>query len=214
MMRFDGAGPWSRLEGRGAIDVAGARYGNINFGDLAAGLVLNARELFVNLAAGAIGVTAQARINRDDRQAVVDLQAVDVEVERLLQDAGLPSALAARLSLIAHGEGRLDDWRGAIADVTLSSLAARFGELPIDLTAPARLAYGDGVVDVRALEATIGGLRLAASGRLPAFGPAPAAPSDDAIQAVIVGDVAAALDAVRGAGPATLPIFPQRVASR
>jgi outer membrane protein assembly factor BamA/autotransporter translocation and assembly factor TamB len=200
-IRLDARGPFQAVTASGSVSMTEARYGDAALGPLDAQVGLDAGVARIALAVPDFGTKAQADLRlAGSRSGVVDVQVVDAPIERLLQAGGLVADLSGRLSLTAHAEGALDNWRHAVAAIEISSLDGRSGALAIRLQEPARVWYDGGTLDVLSLDTTVGETRLSVNGRYAVVDDAPVVASGDALRGVLVGDLSHILDAVRAAG--------------
>ena len=203
---FDGAvaldlqveGPLASPRARGTLTTTDAAYAGFSLGPLSAALEAGRDSAHVDLTAPELAARATADVAlTGQRRAAIDLRVDEADLQRLLRGIETPVPVAGRVSLSARAEGALDDWRRGMAEVDLSRLDARVGDLPVRLASPARVSYAGEVIDVASLEAALGDTRLSVSGRLPASESAPAVPAADALRAQLVGDAAQVLEAVR-----------------
>lgn len=200
-IRFDARGPFQAVTASGSVSMTEARYGDAVLGPLDAQVGLDAGVARIALAAPDFGAKAQADLRlAGSRSGVVDVQVVEASIARLLQAGGLAADISGRLSLTAHAEGALDNWRHAVAAIDVSSLDGRSGALAIRLQEPARVWYDGGTLDVLSLETAVGETRLSVNGRYAVLDDAPVVASGDALRGVLVGDLSHILDAVRASG--------------
>jgi outer membrane protein assembly factor BamA len=199
-------GPFDALTARGTIVVDDASYDTFRLGRLDATIALDAAAAHLAVTSDEFGARATAAMTRDGtRRAALDLQVDGADLARVLRDATLPVGVTGRLSLRAHAEGVVDDWRQGTGDVEVSQLEVIAGELPINLTGPARATYEDRTIEVQRLDAAIGGTDLSVAGRLAAFADAEPVTAADALRATLIGDVGHALAAVRATGLVDVP---------
>jgi len=200
-IRLDASGPFQSIVARGSISVPDARYEDAPLGPLDAQIAFDAGVARVHLSAPDFAAQAHADLRVESpRSAVVDVQVREAQIERLLEAAGLEADIAGTVSLTAHGEGALDDWRHAIAAVEISALDTRADELAVRLREPARLWYDRGTLDVLSLETAIGETQLSIAGRYAMSDDAAAVATGDALRGVLVGDLSHVVDAVRASG--------------
>ncbi len=200
-VRLDARGPFQAIAARGSVSVTDARYDEAILGPLTAQIALDAGVAHVALSAPDFGAKAQADVRiGGSRSAVVDLQVVDAPFDRLLKAGGLAADMSGRLSLTAHAEGVVDNWRDAVAAVEISAFEGRSDALEIRLQETARVWYDGGTVDVLSFEAAVGETRLSIDGRYALLDDAARVAAGDALRGVLVGDVSHVLHAVRAAG--------------
>lgn len=200
-VRLNASGPFQAVVARGSISVADARYENAPLGLLDAQIALDGGVARVDLSATDFGAQARADLHvGGSRSGVVDLQVSDAPVDRVLHAAGLDTDISGTLSLTAHAEGSLDDWRHAVAAIEIGAFEGRSDELPIRLREPARVWYDGGTVDVVSLEAALGETRLSIGGRYALLDDAAGVVPGDALRGVLVGDLSHVVDAVRASG--------------
>jgi hypothetical protein len=203
-VRFAGDGTTESPRGLGRLAVRGATWDDMALGDLDAGVVLEGDFATIEARAPDFAATANARVQlAAPYAAVVDVNARDLDLARVLQGVETPTPIQGTLTMAAHAEGPLDTWRSATARVEISSLDAKAGDLVIRLVEAARLRYESARIHVDRLEATAGGTRLSASGELPAFDQAP---DDPALLVTVAGDVDAVARAVAATGLTDVPI--------
>ena len=203
---LDGGGTFDALRGQGTVTVTDARYGTVQLGRLESTIALEPAEARVDATLGDLGARANAAITLEGpRRAAVELQLDNTELARALRDVETPVPMTGRVTLSARAEGPLDDWRQGTGALDIMRVEATAGNLPISLTAPARITYDREVVEVVALDATASDLRLTASGRLPLFANAATASPQDALRVELVGDLGAALQTMRVVGLSALP---------
>ena len=191
-------GPLTSPFARGTLTTADATYDGVRLGPLAATIEAGRDNAHVELTAPELSAGAAAEVAFiGDRRAAIDLRVDDADLQRLLRGIETPLPIAGQVSLTARAQGALDDWRRGTAQLEVSRLDARAGDLPVQLAAPAHVTYAGEVIDVASLEAELGDTRLSVSGRLPASESAPAVAAADALRAQLVGDAAQVLDAVR-----------------
>ena len=200
-IRLEARGPFQAIVASGTVSMTDARYGEAVLGPLDAQLALDAGVAHVTLSAPDFGAKARSDLRiSGPRSGVVDLQVVNAPIERLLKAGTLPTDVSGTLSLTAHAEGVLDDWRHAVATVEVGAFDGRSGELAIRLQEPARVWYDGGTLDVVSLEAALGETRLSIGGRYALLDDAAGVAPGDALRAVLVGDLSHVVDAVRASG--------------
>jgi outer membrane protein assembly factor BamA len=200
-VRVDARGPFQNIAANGSISVNDAQYESAPLGPLDAQFVLDDGVARVDLMASYLGAEAHADLRVTGvRSGVVDLRLRDAAVERWLTAANADAALMGTVSLTGHAEGTLDEWRRAVATVEITALDARAEALPIRLQQPARVWYDAGTLDVVSLDAELGQTRVSIGGRYGLLDDAAEISSADALRAVLVGDVAHVVEAVRASG--------------
>jgi outer membrane protein assembly factor BamA/autotransporter translocation and assembly factor TamB len=200
-LRLDARGPFDDLTARGSLSVRDARYDAASLGPIEAQLALNDDVAHVEVSAADFGAQGRADVSLGgSRAGVVDLQIKDAAIDRLLKAVNRDAALTGTLSLTAHAEGSLKEWRRAVATVDVGALEARAEALPIRLQEPARVRYDGGTLDVVSLEAALGETRLSVAGRYAVLENGQTVPSSTALRGVLVGDLTQVIDAVRAAG--------------
>lgn len=151
-------------------------------------------------------VRAQATmVPRAPYTAVLDVEAPTLDLDRLLGNVGSPIAITGTAAVTAHAEGPLDRWRQARASIDIARIDASAGALPLHLASPARVTYGDGMIDVASLELAAGETRISASGRLPAFADAAPVDAAAALRVTAAGDLERIRHAVEDTGMIELP---------
>jgi outer membrane protein assembly factor BamA/autotransporter translocation and assembly factor TamB len=200
-VRLDARGPFQAIAARGSVSVTNARYDEAVLGPLDAQIALDAGVAHMTLSAPDFGATVQADVRiGGSRSAVVDLQVVDAPFDRLLNAGGLAADMSGRLSLTAHAEGVVDNWRDGVAAVEVSAFEGRSGALEIRLQETARVWYDGGTLDVLSVEAAVGETRLSIGGRYALLDDAAGVAAGDALRGVLVGDVSHVLHALRASG--------------
>jgi outer membrane protein assembly factor BamA len=199
-------GPVDALTARGRVNIENASYAGVGLGAVMADIQGDANVLAIDLTSPELNTRATAKVTlAGDRRAAVEVHVDNADLARLTRDAGAPVALTGRVSLTARGEGPLDDWRRGTADLDLTALDARVGDLPVRLASPGRATYRNETVDVESLEAQLGDTRLSIAGRLPTgaspIGVAPA----DALRALLVGDMQQVIAALQASGLTDVP---------
>ena len=200
-LRLDARGPFDDLTARGSLSMRNAQYDGAALGPIEVQLAFDDGVAHVDASAVDFGAQGSAdfRIG-GSRTGVVDLQMRDAAIERLLHTVNRDAALTGTISLTAHAEGSLNDWRRAVVAIDVSALEARAEALPVRFQEPARIWYDGGTLDVVSLEAGIGETRLSLRGRYAVLDNGPTVASGDALRAVLVGDLSQVLDAARAAG--------------
>jgi outer membrane protein assembly factor BamA/autotransporter translocation and assembly factor TamB len=200
-VRVDASGPFQAIVARGSIKVSDARYEEAPLGPLEAQVAVDAGVARVDVLAPDFGAKAHADLRiGEPRTGVVDLQVHDAQIERLLRAAGLETDLSGAVSVTAHAEGSLDDWRHAVAAIEVSALDGRAEALAVRLREPARIWYDGSALDVLSVEASIGDTQLSIAGRYAVLDEAAAIAPGEALRGVLVGDLSHLLDAVRASG--------------
>jgi outer membrane protein assembly factor BamA len=205
-LTLDGGGRFDALTARGTVTVADARYDTTSLGRIDSTVELDTAAARVTATIAELSARLNARVTLDaPRTAALDLAVEDGDLVRLLRDADLGIPVTGRVSLTAQGSAPLADWRAGTGAVEISRLDARARDLPIRLLAPARAAYGGDAVEVSALEATAGNLRLSASGRLARLIGSAAIPEAEALRVEVVGDLGEVMSAATAAGLVARP---------
>jgi outer membrane protein assembly factor BamA/autotransporter translocation and assembly factor TamB len=207
--QLSGRGTTEAPRGSGRLTLRGAEYvvsgfSRTTLGDIEAGVDLDGQAATIDVRAPDFQATAGARVQlAAPYAAVVNLNARNVDLARVLQGVETPTPIQGTFTVAAHAEGPLEAWRSGTARVEVSSLDAKAGDLVIRLVEAARLRYDSARIHVDGLEVAAGGTRLSASGELPAFDPAP---DDPALLVTLTGDVDAVARAVRATGLTDLAV--------
>lgn len=200
---IDGGGPFDRLQAQGTIGVTGARYRDLLLGALSATLAIEPEATQFDVAAPDLQATARGSVDVTSRRITVDFDAPALDLERLARRAGSDVAVSGSVALTGHAEGLIGDWRRLSAAVDIARLDARVGDVPVRLDAPVSLGLSTDVLSLSKVDGRIGQLHLTAEGRLAAQ--ETAGPVPDAVDLVLSGDLAEALEVVRGIGRLQLP---------
>ena len=169
-IRFAGSGTAKDPGGTGHVTLADAMWQDMRLGDLEASVQLDGRVADIDARAPDFDAAATARFQLDaPYAALVNAHAGSLDLARVLQDVETATPITGNTSLALRFEGSLDAWRTGSLTLDVASLDASAGDLPIRLAQPARLRYEAEHVFIDSLEAEAGGIRLFASGALPAF---------------------------------------------
>ena len=172
-IRFAGSGTTKDPSETWQVTLADAMWQDMLLGNLEASVQLVGQVVHIDARAPDFDATATARVQLEaPYAALIDVQTGNLTLARVLQHLETPALIAGSTSLALRFEGPLDAWRTGSATLEIASLDAIAGDLPIRLAQPARLRYEAERVLVDSLEVDVGGMRISASGALPAFEPA------------------------------------------
>jgi outer membrane protein assembly factor BamA/autotransporter translocation and assembly factor TamB len=204
-------GPFDAMVAQGTVTVADAGYSSIDIGRLLATIDANGDAVVVDVTSPELAAHVTGTLSLSgNRRGAIELQIDEADLERLVRDAGAPLPIAGRVSLMARADVPLDDWRRGRAELDVTRLEGRAGNLPIRLSTPARAIYDGGLIDVASLEAQVGETRLSVAGRIATESSATAVAPADALRALLVGDIDGVLAAVAATGLATVPAVTAR----
>jgi len=219
---FTGAGSLNEPHGMGSLRATNLSWDGTSPGDIEANVRLDGMAADIDARAPDLNTRVTARVAvRAPYQTSADLRADNVDLRRFIPPSASPTPLTGRVTLAAHADVPLEQWRNGVARVDVTALDAAAGDLPITLAEPAHLRLEGQHVHVDRLEVNAGMTRLSASGELglmergPAGGnqagirPAPSAVEGDpgsGIRITATGDIGEAARAVAAAGLADVPI--------
>jgi outer membrane protein assembly factor BamA/autotransporter translocation and assembly factor TamB len=207
---FTGVGSLNEPHGMGSLRATNLSWDGTSPGDIEANVQLDGMAANVDARAPELNARVRARVAvRAPYQTSVDLRADDVDLARLIPPASSPTALTGRVTLAAHSDLPLAEWRDAVARVDVTSLDAAAGDLAITLAEPAHLRLEGQRLRADTLEVNAGMTRLSASGELPLIEGIQAATRDAGSGIVLTanGNIGEAARAVAAAGLADLPII-------
>ena len=201
---FSGTGTVRAPHGTGSLRVSSLTWDGTSPGDLVADVELDGEAANITARAPDLNSRLTARINvRAPYRATADLLADGIDLEKLIPRSASPTPLTGRLTLLAHAEAPLSEWRSASAQIDITEVDALAGELPIRLADPAHLRFAADTLQVDSFEMNAGGTHLSASGSLPLR-----TGSGD-LTVVVTGDIGEATRAVAATGLADVSVVAQ-----
>ncbi len=206
---FTGAGSLSEPRGMGSVRATNLSWSGASPGDIEGDVQLDGASAVIEARAPQLNSRLTARVGlRAPYQTSADLRADNVDLARFIPPSASPTPLTGRVTLTAHSDLPLAEWRDAVARVDVTTLDAAAGDLPITLAEPARLRLEAQRLRVDRLEVDAGKTRVSAVGDLPLMAGNPAGIRDAAsgIRITANGDVGEVLRAVAAAGLADVPI--------
>jgi translocation and assembly module TamA len=222
---FTGAGSLNEPHGMGSIRATNLSWNGTSPGDIDADVQLDGTAANIDARAPELNSRVTARVGvRAPYQTSADLRADNVDLARLIPPSSSPTPLTGHVTLAAHSDLPLAEWRDAVARVDVTALDAAAGDLPITLAEPAHLRLEGQRVRVDRLEVNAGMTRLSASGELPLMEgnqaggsqagirdpgsgiPAGIGDPGSGIRVAADGDIGEAARAVAAAGLGDLPI--------
>ena len=199
--RFAGAGSLKEPRGMGSFRASDLTWNDISAGDLTADVQLDGQAANIDARAPGLNSRLTARIAvRDRYQTSADLRADDVDLEKLIPRSSSPTPLTGRISVAAHADVPLAEWREAVVRADITKLDAAAGNLPITLAEAAHLRFEDQRIHVDRMEVNARETRVSASGELPLM------EGSGNLSLTANGDIGEMARAVTAAGLATLPI--------
>ena len=115
--------------------------------------------------------TADARIATSKPYMTSMTAHVDrIDLERILGMVETPIAIEGTTTLALRAEGPLETWRSGAADLEVTMLEAKAGDLPVRLLGPASMRYRSERLAIDRLEAAAGETHISASGEIDVFG--------------------------------------------
>lgn len=169
MLRYAGEGTIERPGGQAnlAFEIAGGMAGSL-VGEGTATAELTGDAALITARVPSLGALVNAKILTRapytyDATAVVN----EVDLAALSPLAGAPAgSVVGHVSLSAAANGSLSDAAASSAFVNLQEVAAKINDVPVSLTAPARLAWQQSALKVDGLDLQLGQGRLQAAGEL------------------------------------------------
>ena len=164
---FTGAGSLDQPHGMGTLRATGVTLNGTTPGDLVAEVQVDGQAANISARLPQLDSIVTARVNvHEPYQTSADLQGDNIDLA-LLPLASSPTPLTGHVTIAAHADAPLSNWREAVARVEIDALNAAAGDLPIGLAEPARLRFEGGRLHVDSLQVSAGATRLSASGELP-----------------------------------------------
>ena len=203
-LRAESTGTFAEPRGMGQVRLQGTSWQKVALGDIDTDVRLDGQNAVIMARAPDFQTIAEARVQLAvPYAAAVEVRADRIDLARALRDVETPAPVAGAATLVARAEGPLESWRTATATLTVASLDATLGALPICLAEPARLRYAGERLHVERLEASVGDTRLSTSGELPLFAEAVDAPT---LLLVATGDIDQVARAAAEAGVTQLAV--------
>jgi len=219
---FSGTGSVEQPHGTGSLRATRISWNGSSAGDLDADVEIDGDAANIHARAPDLNSQLTARVNvRTPYVTTADLRGDNIDLEKLLPRSSSPTPLTGRLTLTAHADAPLAQWREGSARAEVVALEAAAGDLPIRLAQPAAVRFADERVWIDRFEALAGATRISAAGVLPAFDVSPrprgaAAASSgadlsgprgsEALSITADGDIGEAARAVAATGLAMVPI--------
>ena len=167
---FSGTGSVEQPHGTGSLRATNISWNGSSAGDLAADVELDGEAANIRARAPDLNSQLTARVNvRTPYATTADLRGDNIDLEKLLPRSSSPTPLTGRVTLTAHADALLAQWRDGSARAEVVALEAAAGDLPIRLAQPATVRFADERVWIDRFEAMAGATRISASGVLPAF---------------------------------------------
>ena len=220
---FTGAGSLNEPHGMGSLRATNLAWNGTSPGEVEANVELDGMAANIQARAPDLNAQVTARVGvRTPYQTSADVRADDVDFGRFIPPSASPTPLTGRVTLAAHSDVPLAEWRNGVTRVDVTALEAAAGDLPITLAEPAHLRLEGQHVHVDRLEVNAGMTRLSATGELPLMEETQAgqgAPQaglgglqagirdpGSGIRLTAMGDIGEAVRAVAAAGLANVPI--------
>ena len=220
--KFSGTGSVEQPRGTGSLRATNISWNGTSAGDLAADVEIDGQAANIQARAPDLNSQLTARVNvRAPYATTADLRSDNVDLEKLIPRSSSPTPLTGRVTVTAHADVPLAEWRNGNARAEVVALDAAAGDLPVRLAEPATVKFADERVWIDRFEALAGATRISASGRLPLFDPSlrpggadrPSSGADlsglrsgDGISLTADGDIGEAARAVAATGLGTVPI--------
>jgi outer membrane protein assembly factor BamA len=204
--QLEATGLWRTVTVNGRATIAEARYDRVPLGVIQA--VFRATPSAADVEVEIPDLAARgtvALVPGAPRRVTFDVEVTDAALEHLVQGITTAIPLGGRVSLLAHGDVPLADWRAGRAVVDVTALEATVGALPVRLIDRGRVSYGGRVLDVAGIDLRLGDVLVSVEGKLPVDPSALPVPAAEALRAVAVGRVEEGLAAVRALGLTDLP---------
>ncbi len=206
---FSGTGSVEQPHGTGTLRATNISWNGSSAGDLAADVEMDGEAANIRARAPDLNAELTARVNaRTPYATTADLRGDDIDLEKLIPRSSSPTPLTGHMTVTAHADSPLAQWRDGSARAEVVALEAAAGDLPIRLAQPATVRFADERVWIDRFEALAGATRISASGVLPAFerSPRPSGAASEGLSLTADGDIGEAARAVAATGLAMVPI--------
>jgi outer membrane protein assembly factor BamA/autotransporter translocation and assembly factor TamB len=219
---FSGTGSTEQPHGTGSLRATNISWNGMSAGDLAADVEIDGQAANIRARAPDLNSQLTARVAvRAPYATTADLRGDNMDLEKLIPRSSSPTPVTGRVTVTAHADIPLAEWRTGSARAEVVALDAAAGDLPIRLTEPATVRFAEERVWVDRFEATAGATRISASGALPVFDRTPrptggdrpvsgadlsGPPGTDGIALTATGDIGEAARAVVALGLGNVPI--------
>jgi outer membrane protein assembly factor BamA len=198
---FTGAGSLNEPHGMGSLRVTNLSWDGTSPGNLDADVQLDGQAANVDVRAPELNSRLTARVSvRAPYDTSADFRGDNIDLEKLIPRLSTPTPLTGHLSIAAHADAPLSEWREATARADVTTLDAAAGDLPITLAEPAHVRFDAERLHIDGLELIAGATRLSASGELPLM------EGSGSLTVTADGDIGEAARAVAAAGLADVPI--------
>jgi len=203
---FTGMGSVERPRGTGSLRATNISWNGTSAGELAADVELDGEAANIRARAPDLNSELTARVStRSPYMTTADLRGDNIDIEKLIPKSSSPTPLTGRLTVTAHADAPLAEWRNGSARAEVTALDAAAGDLPIRLAEPVAVRFADERVWIDRFEALAGATRLSAFGALPVFERSPRTGSDG-VSLTAIGDIGEAVRAVTATGLGMVPI--------
>ena len=203
---FSGTGSVEQPHGTGSVRATNISWNGTSAGDLTADVDIDGQAANIRARAPDLNSELTARVSvRAPYATTAELRGDSIDLERLIARSSSPTPLTGRVTVTAHADVPLAEWRNGNARAEVIALDAAAGELPIRLAEPVALRLADERVWIDRFEALAGATRLSASGALPVFERSPRTGSDG-LSLTAIGDIGEAVRAVTATGLGMVPI--------
>ena len=212
---FSGTGSVEEPHGMGTLRATNISWNGTSAGDLAADVEIDGQAANIRARAPDLNSELTARVTvRTPYATTADLRGDNIDLEKLIPRSSSPTPLTGHVTVAAHADVPLAEWRNGSARAEVLALDAAAGDLPVRLAEPATLRFADERVWIDRFETLAGATRISASGALPVFD-RPSRPSgadlsgprsSDGIALTATGDIGEAARAVEALGLGNVPI--------
>jgi len=204
---FNGTGSVKQPHGTGSLRATNISWKGSSAGDLAADVELDGDAANIRARAPDLNAQLTARVNvRTPYATTADLRGDNIDLEKLIPRSSSPTPLTGRVTVTAHTDAPLAQWRDGSARAEVVALEAAAGDLPIRLVQPAAVRFADERVWIDRFEALAGATRISATGALPLSDRSPGSGSIEGLSLTADGDIGEAARAVAATGLAMVPI--------
>ena len=208
---FRGSGRAAEVMAEGEVSAREVAWQDVAIGDVAATVNLDPQLAHIVATVPQFNATADARVATTAPYTTSLTARVDqLDLERILGMVETPLPIEGTTTLALRAEGPLETWRAGAADLEITTLEAKAGDLPVRLLGPASVRYRGERIAIDRLEAAAGETHISASGEIDAFGtPNPGlgtASLGGGIIATITGDVDEVARTVAATGVTAVPV--------
>jgi hypothetical protein len=132
---FTGMGSVERPRGTGSLRATNISWNGTSAGELAADVELDGEAANIRARAPDLNSELTARVStRSPYTTTADLRGDNIDIEKLIPKSSSPTPLTGRLTVTAHADAPLAEWRdGSARAEVVQLLEAAAGDLPIRL---------------------------------------------------------------------------------